>query len=368
MDCFKTISIFILSIVTTISLGAQEVFSPENSGLSGDQVMMIQEHFEHFPDHTQLAFAIIDGADVRYFGVIKEDSILYRVDNRDSVFEIGSISKVFTSTLLSHYVEEGELDYSDDIKSLLPQEVGVDDTITLLQLANHTSGMTRMPSNFNAFFADPQNPYKDYDTTKITEYLSEKIKLNNPPGTQYEYSNLGAGLLGYIIQLHTGKNYEELLQDVIFTKLGMSSSTVERGKVQHLLISGRNFEGVKVKNWDFGVLAPAGSILSSVEDLVIFSKLQYDAEDPVYRNMQASTFQVNDQYASCIGWHIIRLESGKELLWHNGATGGYTSSLSLDLENRKGVIILSNVSGLSQGSKEIDRIGWKMINSLDIDK
>ena len=118
----------------------------------------------------------------------------------NTVFEIGSVSKVFTGTLLADAVKRGELRLEDPVSRFLPESVTVPSKdgkeITLLDLATHRSGLPRMPTNFKP--ADPQNPYADYTVANMYEFLSG-YSLTRPVGEAFEYSNLGAGLLGHVL-------------------------------------------------------------------------------------------------------------------------------------------------------------------------
>ncbi len=113
-----------------------------------------------FPDHTEVAIAIVEDGQTRFHGVIKENQVLIPIKNEEGVFEIGSITKLFTSVLLASLVNEGKVMLEDPIHHCLglPPEKG--GKITLLSLANHTSGLPRLPGNMQ--MDDVNNPYKNY--------------------------------------------------------------------------------------------------------------------------------------------------------------------------------------------------------------
>ena len=114
-----------------------------------------------------------------------------------------------------------------------------------------------------------------------------------------------------------------------------------------------------------GVLAGAGAILSTVEDLSKFALAQFDKENNELILTQEPTFKVNDNMQIGLGWHILKGETGRELIWHNGGTGGYTSSMGLDIENKNGIIILSNVSAFNEKMGNIDQLLFELIETLD---
>jgi CubicO group peptidase (beta-lactamase class C family) len=222
-----------------------------------------------------------------------------------------------------------------------------------------------MPSNFNIFtIKDIKNPFKDYDIVKLKKYLTKKAKLIQEPGTTYSYSNLGAGLLGYILSETSNSTYEELLQENIFSKYGMDNSTTIRKNIEKNLVKGLSRKGKETSNWDFDVMISAGGILSSVYDLSKFAHAQFDDENKDLLMTQQPTFVFSEKLSVGLGWHIVKTKNGENLLWHNGGTGGYSSSMILDKENRTGVIILSNVSAYNKLSGNTDKLGLGLIGTL----
>lgn len=321
-----------------------------------------------FPENTQLSVALVDGEKVQFYGVKRLVDSLTAIENHQNVFETGSISKVFTSTLLSSVDASHQLALDDAIQDYLELDWNTDETITFLQLANHTSGLPRLPSNLNLFQADPGNPYKNYDEAKLLAYLTGEVNLNATPGVQFEYSNLGAGLLGYLLGEILHSNYEALLHEKIFSKYGMSNSTTEKSNLKNELIPGLDGKGSAVSNWEFNALVGAGGILSTAEDLSKFVAAHFDPRNAELRATTQPTFSVNENMEIGLGWHIISLNDGKEAIWHNGATGGYTSSVALDLNKKVGVVVLSNVSGFNQNMREIDNLCFRLIQLLREEK
>lgn len=136
-----------------------------------------------------------------------------RMPTPNTIFEIGSITKTFTSVLLAYYVNEGKVKLNDPITRYLPDSVRTNkalSAVTLLTLSNHTSGLERMPGNLNIQPGDELNPYKTYNKQQLFAFL-KTCKLNNPPGQLYDYSNLGVGLLGTILSQVSGKTLSKWL-------------------------------------------------------------------------------------------------------------------------------------------------------------
>ena len=149
-----------------------------------------------------------------------------RVDG-ETVFELASVTKAFTSLLLADAVTRGEVALSDPVSRYLPPSVRMPErggrAITLHDLATHTSGLPREPSNLQP--KDPANPFADYTVEQLYQFLSGH-ELTRDIGSEFEYSNLGAGLLGHVLALRAGSDYETLVRTRITSPLGMSSTGV----------------------------------------------------------------------------------------------------------------------------------------------
>ncbi|PCJ65295.1 MAG: penicillin-binding protein [Bacteroidetes bacterium] len=329
-----------------------------------EQSELIFEQVKSFPNGTELSIAIIDKGKVKFIGIKRTNDTIQLTENHQNLFEIGSISKVFTATLLANFVIAEKLNLDDAFQDYVDFTIKVKDKISFKELANHTSGLPRLPSNLNLLTVDQNNPYKEYDSKKLTEYLTDEIELKQESGTKYEYSNLGAGILGYELGEISKSTYEKLLQENIFTKYKMLNSTSKRSNVENKLVNGLNPNGEITSNWDFDALAGGGAILSTVEDLSKFALAQFDTKNKELTLTQQPTFKVNDNMSIGLAWHILNRENGNELIWHNGGTGGYTSSMALDVKHKNGIIILSNVSAFNKKTGNIDQLAFGLIKTL----
>ncbi len=330
---------------------------------------LITQHSTLFPNNTQLSIALIDGEETTYIGIIRDEDVIKITNNEDAVFEIGSISKVFTSILLSKYVRDKKLTLDDKMLALLPvsNEKASEDfkAITLQMLANHTSGLPRISQNMiPVMMANQQNPYKGYTAQLLEDFYSGEIILDNSPNTTYSYSNLAAGTLGYILTKKSNLSYENLLQQDILIPLNMTSSSSILSQIDaSKLISGLNADGTEAANWDFtDATVGAGGIKSSVVDMEKFIRKNFE-DDEIYNLPQQSTFTVNDNLHVGLGWHIS-IKEHKNLLWHNGGTGGYRSCMVLSKEGKKAVLVLSNVSAFGSESEKIDNLCFDLMQKL----
>lgn len=280
----------------------------------------------------------------------------------NTVFEIGSITKTFTATLLALMAERGELSLNDPAQKFLPSSVRMPQRngrqITLLDLATQHSGLPRLPSNMA--FADPQNPYADYTVEELYAFLSG-YKLTRDIGSEYEYSNLGVGLLGHILALRAGTNYEALVVTEICQPLHMDSTriTLTPGLKARLAI-GHNQKGRVTENWDIPTLAGAGALRSTANDLLKYLAANMGMVQTPLSAAMAKTHAIQCSAGSPdmsigLAWHI-RKKFGSEIVWHNGGTGGYHSFIGWDKTSQHGIVILSN------SANDIDDIAWHLLN------
>lgn len=309
------------------------------------------------PNKSQLSIAILQNGEVEFYGTIRDGEAIKRIDNKNSVFEIGSITKVFTSTVLTSLVEDKEVKLTDNINSFYPFDFKNNIKITFKSLANHTSGLASLPENLD--LTDLTNPYKSYGKTEIEKYLIDLLKLDDKPLKSYAYSNLGTGLLGYTLGVSQRTTFQNLLKQKVFDKYGMNNTYTNSQNLEDQLVKGLDRKGHIVSNWDFDALFGAGGILSTTGDLVKFANAQFDFTNKELELTRKQTFEINENFRIGLGWHILKSKNGNDLFWHNGGTGGYSSSMTIDLKNKRAVIILSNVENIN---KIIDELGLELIN------
>jgi CubicO group peptidase (beta-lactamase class C family) len=278
-----------------------------------------------------------------YSGKMAQDGGLV---TEDTLFEIGSITKVFTTLALMDRVDKEMMQLDDPIEMYLP---GVKvpqldgKKITLRHLATHTSGIPRMPDNFAP--KDPANPYQDYTVESLYHYL-QSCTLAKAPGDSFEYSNVGMGLLGYILSTHSGKSYEELIQSLIAEPLNMPNTFVSISDwAEAKFASGHHLQQV-VSHWDLTpAFAGAGALRSNIKDMANFLALNMGAmASPLSNAVQKcheKQWTVTPDTAFGLGW-VLSKSNEAELIWHNGGTGGFRSYLGFNPETQKGVVILSN--------------------------
>ena len=313
-----------------------------------------------FPNKTQLSIAVIQNGETNYYGIIKENDTIKPTKNQNKIFEIGSITKVFTSTVFASLIEDKKLKLTDEINTFYSFSIKDNTKISFQSLANHTSGLPRLPENLD--LSNETNPYKNYGKREIEEYLKNLLKLENEPLKISSYSNLGAGLLGYTLGLSQKTSFQKLLQKKVFDKYKMTNSFTSSQNLNNKLVKGLNGNGEVVINWDFDVLFGGGGILSSTEDLVKFANAQFNPKNKELALTRKPTFDIDESMKIGLGWHILKTDKGFNWVWHNGGTGGYSSSMVIDAEKKNGVIILSNASNINDN---IDDLCFKLMKQIE---
>lgn len=275
----------------------------------------------------------------------------------NTVFEIGSITKVFTATVLAQLVQAGTLHLDDPAQKFLPPTVHLPThngkQITLGTLSEQNSGLPRMPTNFHP--ADPANPYADYTVAQLYDFLSH-YELTRDPGAQFEYSNLGVGLLGHILSLATAKPYETLIRERIWDPLGMTHTAIifTPWMRAHLAL-GHDASGAVTANWDLPTFAGAGAIRSTTIDMLKFANANLHSERGALERAMAFAHEVRaptDNASAQIGLNWIVFSAGADtIVWHNGGTGGYRTYLGLVPSRKVAVVVMTNSTG--EGADDI---------------
>ena len=338
--------------------------SNKKSSVSETQRQLIFENAKTFPDNTQISFAFIKKGKVNFYGIKKENDSISQCNNHNYIFEIGSITKVFTSNLLASFIINNKVKLNDNINDYLNIPFKNNVKITFKSLANHTSGVPELPTNLDLEKINTANPFQKYNEIDLENYLEKYLFIEDTIKDKYLYSNLGAGLLGYTLSKIENVSYNELLKRHIFSKYKMFNTTLNLNQSSKMLVKGLDTQGNEVPNWEFSVLAGAGGIKSNVKDLAKYGIAQLDTLNKELELTRQKTIEVNDNMNIGLGWHIIKSKSNNKLYWHNGGTGGYTASMSIDTKSKIGVIILSNVSAYSPISGNIDKLCFELIETL----
>jgi CubicO group peptidase (beta-lactamase class C family) len=266
----------------------------------------------------------------------------------NTIYEIGSITKVFTSLLLADMSLKKQLKLTDPISKFLPKTVKTPvrnaKEVSLLSLSTHQSGMPRFPYNVDP--KDLESPYVDYSVDQLYEYISGF----EPPfdiDSQWRYSNVGYGLLGNILTLVARKDFEALLTEEICKPLNMHNTLISlTAKHKANLAVGHAETGTPVGLTDLGAIDAGGALRSNVNDLLTFAEANMGfTKTDLFPAMELThVLQAKKDGGNTyttMGWTLVNAD-GKDLLFKDGGMPGYRSFLGIDKKSKFSVAVLSN--------------------------
>lgn len=295
-----------------------------------------------------IVIGVYDHGKIHYYTAGFADVATRQAATSTTLFEIGSITKTFTTTLLALDVEMKTLSLEDPIQKYLPESVKVpardNKVITFLDLATAHSGLPRMPGNFAP--ASNDDPYIDYTEDKMFSFISQYTLPRNI-GEQYEYSNLGMALLGVTLAHEHHTTYRELVTRNLLKPLKMTNTWLNMPNQNHPHVA-TGYAGnnpVHAWNWsDESSMQSAGGLLSTAEDMMKYAIANLEpSSKPLGKAMvQAHRARMSagrENTKIGLGWHITG-----ETVWHNGGTGGFRSFLGFSPGSKKAIVILTNSS------------------------
>jgi CubicO group peptidase (beta-lactamase class C family) len=282
--------------------------------------------------------------------------------NPNSIYELGSVTKLFTALLLRDMEARGVLALDDPVNAFLPSSVRVPshegDEVTLLHLATHSSGLPVWPHRRFIRPDDGQHPFSHFSIEDAYRFLGE-VKLEFRPGSKWSYSNFGYALLGHILELVSGSSYQELVQTRICTPLGMKDTSVDLNAEQRRRIChGYSMRGAPKTRRRLAFMAPAGGLRSTAEDLARFLRQRTaEARSTLSKELRAcmtirldwplSRLKSYPDFADLrtagqgLGWQIYSLKED-DLVCKGGGTRGFCSFIGLRARSKKGLVLLAN--------------------------
>lgn len=352
----STIIVVLITLIIAIASGS-------SSAANAELEKVLKHKVETEKLSVGIAVAIIENGQVSFINVGVANKETAQEIDQNTLFEIGSVSKVMTSTALATFVDEGTLKLSDPVQNYLPKSVKLpmknDKAITFESLASHRSGLPRLPSNMQ--FSNPLNPYVDYTTEMMYEFLNQ-YTLPREVGESPEYSNLAVGLLGHTLAKIDDMNYEQMLMQRVLKPLKMKDTFVDVPKSALTRRSkGHNGNLETTDYWQLPAMAGAGAVVSDATDMALYLKAN------MQQNKLASAIKLTHQPTAefgnsltkvGLGW-IIQGTADGDVYMHNGQTGGFASFIGFNPTSHKGIVILSNTSIL------MDEVGYRYLtNSL----
>ncbi len=370
-NIMKNAVIFILSLILLIPITQAQDNTTQD---------LIDSYVNTLPENAEVAIGFIKDGSMMSQGYRKKNGSIISVENNLSSFEIGSITKTYTATLLMNQVQNGSLSLDDPICKYFNDSEDINnpafDEVTFRHILTHTSGLEPSPSTIifpylKGKIFNKCNPYKFITWKHYRKYL-QKQSLAHKPGQKWVYNNAAFGVLAELLAQKEGSTWESQIQKQIFDNLGMQHSYPTGKNVpEENFVQGHNAEGEPAPYWELGFMNPSGSIKSCVKDQLLFLNAHLTAaEHSVFQKMK-TVYDIEAEWkGSVIGnaWgHRITDES--HIIWHGGSTGAFRSFCSYDDEAKTAVVILVNFNNSHPNMKRdgkslIRTYGYKIQNAL----
>jgi beta-lactamase class C len=352
-DLTDTTKIIIITAITFLMVIPMKGFS-----LGSDQI--------HFIDHAIAAFmkehdipgvsvAIFDGKNDKFLSYGVMDKNTHQQVTENTIFEIASVTKVFTTTAIALHVLSGEVALKDPIYKFIPSLADKSKAIsriTILELATHLSSLPRVGGNW----------HKD-GFAKIVRFL-QKWHPEEPIGSQYKYSNLGFGLLGYALENIENRSYEDVIKGDILLPLGMNMTfSVLPQSMQTYHATGYDMKGHATSRRHHGYIPGSGALRSNTRDLLKFLKANMAITGPLQlvkamQFTQQPFYEVRKHFFMGLGWQRTDYK-GSLLIDKNGGLTGFTSYVGWIPEKHLGIVILTN-----KGKARTTEVGRFILHSL----
>ncbi len=346
-------------ICTLLTAGATAIHAAENPSTNG------------LPNETEIRNLLADrietlGAEQGGVGIVigiispegrkiisvgRRSSDDSRIPDGDTVFEIGSVTKAFTALLLAEMAGKNELALNDPVAKYLPAGFKVPErngkTITLLDLATHTSGLPFMPNESVTSSDSGTGKYSDADL----RHFVANCELRSDIGKTWKYSNIGYWLLSEALADRTGVDYETLLRQKVIAPLGLTSTAFAFSpKTKANFAIGHNAvlqPSPAISTLPiYSIMPAAGGLYSTANDLLKLLAVAMDYDRSSLGSAMRLTWNTRrptprEGFEQALGWTIIHTKND-ELIVHDGGTFGYASSIAWDPARRVGGVVLSN--------------------------
>jgi len=315
------------------------------------------------------AFALIENGEITYmrgFG---------RLDRSDSPvtpqtpFQIASISKSFTSMTILQLAAEGKFSIDDPVSRHIPyfktKDPKASAAITIRHLMNHTSGLRTLDGN-----RYQRTQYRGADATLHAVDRLKYAELHAPAGTKYQYSNANYAMLAHLIEMIEKRPYEEVLEERIFTPLGIKNTFIQiadKPTAQDAKGHLQWFGTAKQNHFIAGrMMMGAGGVTSSVEDLATYLIAISTNNKQTIPTTLVNSWRNNTSNAYEFGWEY-QYAGKRRIIFHDGANPGFRAFISYDPQNQRGAVFLMNMSGTHEGSLHIGTVGYALgLPAVDI--
>ncbi len=275
-----------------------------------------------------------------------------------TLFEIASITKIFTAAALADAIERGTHALEDPLSKFLILPAGGIGDRTLKELVTHTSGLPRLPSGFAWWWnllRHPRDPYANYSHRDLDAYI-KILKGSSLPRGKFLYSNLGVGLLGNVLAAHRNTDYAGLIAQRVTIPLQMSHTFLQIPQAEQPFVAQPHTKSLRpTPIWTMAALEGAGGLLSSMQDMLRFASAALSATPPLFPFMTHPFAKADGTDRSVgLGW-MLRATSEYQVAWHNGGTRGSRSFLGLECKTGRAIVALANTP------HSLDQLGARLL-------
>lgn len=307
-------------------------------------IKKIEAILKDLPLRTEISISFTNANVTTFVGLKKEESGIKYIDNKTTAFEIGSVTKAFTGNVLANLATDRKIKLNDLIESFLPFKLLGNPPITFKHLALHTSGLPRMPLGYDdRVDFIKENPFSNYSEGDFVNYLTKNLAMESSPGEKANYSNLGFGLLSYIISLVENKEFSQIVAERIFQPLNMKNTSFNVKNIPTQIKTGLDKEGNPTSFWDGGIFNGSLGIISTADDLSKFSEMMLNCEDESISMQIENTFPAKLEVMTCMGWLMVNFDRQEPIIKLNGGTAGSSSSIFINQKRQKAFTFCSNI-------------------------
>ena len=351
--------VFLIIVVAAISAILYLKHWLHNAADKGNLEAALDREVKKFVNHG-LSYGVIIGvyknnkSFIKGYGTLSRDSTA--PPDSATIFQLASVSKLFTAATLQVLCDEGVLRMDASLGELLGGILALSPAaqqVTLRQLVTHTSGFPKVPKSLLGKVTKItgkkrllENPYSHLEMKDVFDYL-HATEGKREPG-RFQYSNFGMGLLGHVMEIVAKNDLESLVAEKLLAPLDMKDTAIVlTPEMDRHLAQGYARNGEPNPIWTFGALGGAGAFNSSVSDMMKFIRANINEISPITHSLKKMHEKQFGGHTGS-GWmqstFMDRFFGNRSVIWHSGMVGGYSSYVSIDTENKTGLVILSNKS------------------------
>ena len=363
LGCCACISLTACGTLSSIDIDASDLHPKHrllSDNLQTEVDSLVQPLISQGQTPGMVVGVLLPDGRTQFFGYGTTDSSVAGKPDADTLFAIGSLSKGFLGAITDLLVDEGMLSWDDTLVDLLPPGTPLSADarkITLMQLATHTSGLPRQVFNtttlqqFIGYLFTGESFYSQFDQKFVLDYLAG---FEAGPVDVPKYSNIGFGLIGYILELRTGQSVDELLARKIIAPLGLKCTGYAPDQLPCYSSRARGHAGDQPKfiqrgkavpDWQFTqFMRGSAGVYSNARDLLTFAAAHLKGGETRFNAALTDALQVRfyrPNEAAAVAWVADDIE-GQRITYQIGLVAGYTSYIGIDAARKTAVVVLQN--------------------------